>query len=134
MSMKLCICGSRDYKDLDRVRQYVRDLDKDVLVIVGGCPTGPDAVAEAEARACGLDVTVFEAKWAAYGKKAGPFRNREMVRAADRLVAFWDGKSKGTENAIHLARAMNKPVVIFGYAVDHVEIRSQPKLFTEDES
>ena len=34
-----------------------------------------------------------------YGKRAGILRNRDIVDAADIVVAFWDGKSPGTKNS-----------------------------------
>ena len=33
-----------------------------------------------------------------HGKSAGYIRNEQMAQNADALVAFWDGKSKGTKN------------------------------------
>ena len=36
-----------------------------------------------------------------------------IVAMADKVMVFWDGKSRGSQNTISLAREMNKPLVIF---------------------
>jgi hypothetical protein len=47
---------------------------------------------------------VFPAKWDEYGKAAGPIRNQEMVDSKpDLVLAFWDGRSPGTLDAIKRA-------------------------------
>ena len=46
----------------------------------------------------------FPADWDKYGKAAGYKRNEEMARNADALIAFWDGKSRGTKHMIDLAK------------------------------
>ena len=49
------------------------------------------------------------AQWDLHGKSAGYVRNNEMLvyaKEADYsvLVAFWDGKSKGTKDMIDISR------------------------------
>ncbi len=41
---------------------------------------------------------------------------KEIVEAADRIVAFWDGSSTGTAHTIQIARVFHptKPLFIFG--------------------
>lgn len=39
-------------------------------------------------------------------------RNKEMLRRADSLVAFWDGRSSGTGMTIELAHAAGLPVEV----------------------
>ena len=41
-----------------------------------------------------------------------PATQREMVMRADWVLAFWDGKSKGTESSINQARRLGKHVEI----------------------
>jgi len=40
-------------------------------------------------------------------------RNAEMVGMCDRVIAFWDGKSRGTDFTIRYAKARNIPVKIY---------------------
>lgn len=113
--MKLAIVGSRRYPDLEKVRRFVRSLPRDTFIISGGA-VGVDKEAVAEALSLGMAGTVFEAKWHQYGKQAGMMRNRDIVNAADEIVAFWDGKSKGTANTIQQAKNMLKKVTVVGPA------------------
>ena len=41
-------------------------------------------------------------------------RNREMIGASDAVLALWDGKSKGTGQAIALANRRGIPVYLVG--------------------
>ena len=37
-------------------------------------------------------------------------RDEEMIRWADRVLAFWDGKSAGTAHELTYARRLAKPI------------------------
>ena len=54
-----------------------------------------------------------------YGKKywkgAGHARNRQMAEVADILIAFWDGRSRGTHNMIKEALDYGLEVHVFRY-------------------
>ena len=56
---------------------------------------------------------IFLPDWDKYGKSAGFIRNKLIINEADMVVAFWDGKSKGTKNSIDLAINAGKPVDIY---------------------
>jgi hypothetical protein len=111
--MRIAIVGSREYPKLDLVRSYVRSLEPGTVVISGGAK-GVDSEAEKQARDFGLEVVVYPADWNRYGKTAGFVRNRTIVEDADRVVAFWDGDSRGTINTISLAVKMGKSLEIIG--------------------
>ncbi len=111
--MKIAIVGSRDYPDRARVEALVQDLPDDVVVVTGGA-VGVDRWAESVARSRGLEVEVILPDWQRYGRAAGPIRNKAIVEAADRVVAFWDGRSRGTRSTIELARKAGKPVEVVG--------------------
>lgn len=86
---------------------------EDVELIVGDCPTGADAEARDVARGYKFDVRMFVAGWGEHGKAAGPIRNQQMIDAApDRVVAYWDGKSRGTLDLITRAAKAGIPVDI----------------------
>lgn len=40
------------------------------------------------------------------------FRNVEIITKADKIIAFWDGKSKGTKFVIDYAKARKKDITI----------------------
>ena len=110
---RVAIVGSRSYPLMEAVASYVRRLSSDTMVVSGGA-FGVDSVAEFMARKVGLQVVVFEADWKRYGKAAGMIRSRDVVALADRVMAFWDGKSPGTRGTIDLARLAGKPLVVYG--------------------
>jgi hypothetical protein len=112
MAERVAVVGSRDYPDWRQVREYVESLPAGTVVVSGGA-RGVDAIAEKAARLAGLAVDVYPADWQTYGMAAGMIRNRQIVKNCHRVVAFWDGKSKGTKNTIDLAVAMGKPVTVF---------------------
>ncbi len=110
--MKVAIVGSQGYKHLQRVIDYVRSLPLDTIIVSGGA-VGPDKAAEETAKQRGMpDLLIFLPDWTKYGKPAGPIRNKQIVDAADKLVAYWDGTSRGTLNSINLAKERGIPVVI----------------------
>jgi hypothetical protein len=111
--VKVAIVGSRQYPDLDAVREYVRGLPPGTIVVSGGAQ-GVDKVAELEAKEQGLNVEIWYPRWDLHGKGAGFARNKAIVHAADRVVAFWDGVSRGTLHTIETAERMKKPVDVFG--------------------
>jgi hypothetical protein len=110
--MKVAIIGSRDFPQLKLVAECVDTLPAGTVVVSGGA-RGVDRQAEQRARTRGLEVLVIRANWALHGRKAGFLRNPEIVAAADRVVAFWDGTSRGTAHSIAVARQAGKPVELF---------------------
>ena len=71
---------------------------------------GPDRIGKLWADDYGYPVKTYPADWDNFGKSAGYRRNEEMVKNADALIAFWDGKSPGTKHMIDLA--LKKPLDI----------------------
>ncbi len=113
MGEKVAIVGSRDWADPDMVRDYVYSLNDDDTVISGGA-RGVDQFAEIYALERGLATLIFPADWGHHGNTAGLLRNRDIVRECDRLVAFWDNRSRGTKHGIDLARELGKTVLVLG--------------------
>lgn len=72
-------------------------------VVSGCCPTGADRAGEAWAHRRRIPVARFPADWDNHGYAAGPRRNTAMAQYADALLAFWDGKSRGTRDMISKA-------------------------------
>jgi len=60
-----------------------------------------------------MRVIVIRPDWATFGKAAGYIRNRQIVADADRVVAFWDGHSRGTKSTIGIANRQGKPVEVY---------------------
>ena len=109
--MKVAIVGSRGFKPLSKVRDYITELPQDTIIVSGGAE-GVDRQAVGWARALGMETEVFLPEWNKYGNRAGVIRNSIIVGDCDRLVAFWDGESRGTLDSINKARKAGKPVEI----------------------
>lgn len=85
------------------------------VIIVSGHASGADSLGEQYANEEGFDTQLFPADWNKHGKAADPIRNAEMAEVADALIAFWDGKSRGTANMIQLAKDKGLKVAIVYY-------------------
>jgi hypothetical protein len=110
--VRVAIVGSRDYPNLDEVRDYVDSLPIDTVIITGGA-RGVDKAAELAARARGMEVVIHGAEWNKHGKSAGMIRNTEIVNDCDKLVAFWDEQTPGTKNSISKAAKAGKLEKVF---------------------
>ena len=120
MSEHVAIVGSRPPQGPSKdwysrvtalVRAYVETLPADTFIVSGGA-RGVDQIAAHCARERGLRVSEYLPNWDLYGRKAGVIRNGVIVHMADRVIAFWDGKSPGTKITIDMARRAGKPVEI----------------------
>ena len=98
---RLIVAGSRGYTDREKIctALFFR-VDDDTAIITGGCPNSPDGVAAEFAQQDNVPLEICKADWDRYGKAAGPHRNRHMAQRGTHLLAFWDGKSRGTANMI----------------------------------
>jgi hypothetical protein len=109
--VRIAIVGSRNFPDLSRVDSYVASLPAGTTIVSGGA-AGVDRAAECAAERYGLGKIIFPALWGAYGKSAGFKRNVQIVGAADKVAAFWDGVSRGTQHTINIAKERKVPVEI----------------------
>jgi hypothetical protein len=121
--LKLIIAGGRDFNNFELVKDTVYTLyDPEVngmyhtwLEIVSGGAKGADYLGEQLAKYHEIHVRTFHAEWDKYSVAAGPYRNKQMGDYADELLAFWDGKSKGTKHMIDYMNSLGKPVWVRMY-------------------
>jgi len=117
----IAIVGGRNFCDynilLDTIDQFFPNMLDNYLdyTIVSGGANGADRLAEKFADHKQIKIRIFYANWDRYGKSAGFKRNIEIVNVSDMVIAFWDGKSRGTKNTIDLAINAKKPVIIVPY-------------------
>lgn len=109
--MIIAIVGSRDFAPLGKIEKYIRQLPLDTVIISGGA-RGVDRLAVSWAKFMGMETLEYLPDWNKYGKSAGMRRNSDIVANCDRLVAFWDGSSKGTKDSIDKAKLAGKEVEI----------------------
>ena len=105
--MKIAVVGSRNIFATD-LGMYISDGDE----IVSGGAAGVDSCAAEYAKKKGLKLTVFLPQYDRYGHAAPIVRNKKIVDYADKIVALWDGKSKGTLSVIKYAEKTGKPCEI----------------------
>lgn len=104
------ICGSRNINQLN-ISRYIKNIDKIQKIVHGGC-RGIDTVADSWAKANNIEIIVYKPNYKVYGKRAPLVRDEEMVDFADVVIAFYDGKSKGTAYTFNYAKNKNRKVII----------------------
>ena len=110
-AVRIITAGGRDFGDYrllaDTLDSLLTELETDDITIVSGGCRGADTLGERYASEHGIPIKVFPADWKTWGRAAGPIRNRQMAEFASAghgiLIAFWDGKSRGTASMIRLA-------------------------------
>ena len=115
--MKVIIAGGRNFRDYDKLKESCDNIlvNQKEVQIVSGTAAGADTLGERYAQEKGYEVKKFPAQWDLYGKSAGYKRNQQMAEYADGLIAFWDGKSKGTKHMIDIANKMGLKVRVIRY-------------------
>lgn len=115
--MRVIIAGGRNFNDYEFLKTKCNHIlqNQDEVIIISGGAKGADALGERYAKERGYTLESFPAKWGEYGKKAGMIRNTEMADNSDSLIAFWDGKSKGTKHMIDTATKKQLPVRVIRY-------------------
>ncbi|WP_294908465.1 hypothetical protein [uncultured Ruminococcus sp.] len=106
--MKLAIIGSRSLT-ITNLEDYIPE---NTVEIISGGAKGIDSCAKKFALKHSLKYTEFLPKYNLYGKAAPLRRNLEIISYADMVLAFWDGKSKGTKFVIDNCKKINKPIRI----------------------
>lgn len=114
--MKLIIAGCRNFNDRFIINAgidaFIEEYGTPDVIIEGGA-SGVDRIAGDYARENDIPLMVFPADWNKYGRAAGPIRNGEMAKHGTHLLAFWDGKSRGTKNMIETAKKHGLVVGIY---------------------
>lgn len=110
--MRLLVCGSRTWKDAESILRAIDGLSPAPTLLIHGGARGADQLAAKAATKRGIPIRCFMADWEQYGRSAGRIRNLEMLELGrpDRVIAFWDGSSRGTAHMIHLAQVAGLPV------------------------
>lgn len=121
METRIIVCGGADFNDFHFLRNKLDDLFVNYknIKLISGHARGADTLAELYAAEKEIPIQVFPAEWGKYGKAAGPIRNKAMLEYAKEanpvVVAFWDGKSRGTGNMLKLAKDNGVEYYVFNY-------------------
>ena len=118
---RLLVTGSRNltgeraengmYHTLNAIMALLGADSHDIVLIHGGA-RGADTLADRAGRQLGMHIEPHPADWQAYGRAAGPIRNRQMVDlGADLCLGFPLGTSKGTWNCMRTAAKAGIPTL-----------------------
>ncbi len=107
--MKVAIIGSRGLI-VNNLEKY---LPSETTEIVSGGARGIDACAEQYAKANNIPIKIFLPQYEIFGKSAPLKRNIQIIDYCDIALAFWDGKSHGTEYVIEKCREKGKNITVF---------------------
>jgi hypothetical protein len=82
-------------------------------IVSGGCKNSADMTAREYALTHGIKLTEFLPEYNKYGKNAPLRRNLDIIINSDVVLAFHDGRSRGTSHVIKNCKRMNVPVKVF---------------------
>lgn len=118
---KIGVVGSRTFQDYKQLNEILYKFLP--FILVSGGAKGADQLAEQFANKYNLTKIIHLSNWKKYGKTAGFIRNNLIIKDSEMLIAFWDGKSKGTKHSIDKARCKNIPIMIID-AVSKGELKN----------
>ena len=78
--MRILVCGPRDWTDEEYVWSALDMVVRPhITLLISGCADGVDAISTEWARARGIPILPFVARWRKHKTAAGPIRNRVML-------------------------------------------------------
>lgn len=107
--MKVAVIGSRGLS----VSDLGRYLPENTTEIVSGGAKGVDTSAREYALAHGIKLTKFLPEYTRFGRSAPLKRNITIIEYSDIVLAFWDGKSRGTKFVIDNCRKFGVEVRVY---------------------
>lgn len=111
---KIAVVGSRDFEDYTLMKQILDEYKP--FILVSGGAKGTDALSERYADDRGYQKLIFKPDRKKYARGAYHRRNQAIINEADEMVAFWNGRSKGTSHTISLAEKRGIPIRVITYA------------------
>ena len=136
----IIIAGGRDFKNKNVLYSTINRIigTYTFIRIITGFAKGADMLGYEYAVNNNIPFEVFKANWSdiagkpnseirinnqgnKYWVKAGFVRNRRMLLKANTLVAFWDGRSKGTKDMIAIAKRF-LIVKVFNYQGEEIDV------------
>lgn len=109
----IAIIGSRDFKNKNLLDEKMQEIQKQYPInkIISGGAKGADTLGVQWANKNNIETKVFMPDFKKH-KRAYHFRNRQIVKESDIIVAFWNGHSTGTKYTINFAKSLEKKVIV----------------------
>jgi len=103
--------GSRSIGDRVVIDAKIKALPRCAVILTSRTHGASAAIRDATMR-CGLRLEVWTAMTDRYPTAEDAYfaRDEEMIRSADRVLAFWDGESAGTAHELTYARRLSRPI------------------------
>jgi len=109
--MKLAVIGSREFSNKNLVADTLDPLRDNIELFISGGARGADKLGERWANKNNIPTEIYYPDHKQY-RHPYHHRNRLIVEACDKVIAFWDGHSTGTKYTINYAKTMGKEVEI----------------------
>ena len=106
--MKVAVIGSRGLS----VEDFSPYLPPDTTELVSGGAKGIDQCVARYAQAHQIPLTEFLPDYAHYRRGAPLKRNEQIVQYSDLVIAFWDGRSKGTQYTMNYCEKTGTPLQV----------------------
>ncbi len=100
---KIAVGGSRSIESYELICSVLDNLILPGDIILSGNAPGADRLGERYAQEHGLQFKIIPSEWEKHGLKATMMRNEVLLKAADCIIIFWDGKSEGSKHMIEIA-------------------------------
>lgn len=124
LPFRVVVAGSRTIRDkamifhhLDKILE--RKLQTHQVTIISGCAAGPDSIGVEWALDHNVPFIKRPANWKELGRSAGYIRNMIMLESCHAVIAFHDGKSRGTAHMIKITREAKKPLRVITMEEGH---------------
>ncbi len=131
--MNIAVIGSRTLVDYNLVEEtLLASVNPEEDTIISGGATGADQLGEHFANEYHIKKIVHKPDYKQYGKAAPFIRNQLIIDDADYVIAFWDGKSKGTADTILKAQKKGIDVLHIQIGPNNIEQKKLRKKYTPE--
>lgn len=106
--IKIAVIGSRKFNNYEFLCSILNKYKENIFLLVSGGAKGADSLGEKWANENNIKTLIIKPNWEKFGRSAGFIRNKDIVDESDMVIAFWNGKSKGSKNTIDYATKQGK--------------------------
>lgn len=115
--MRILVTGSRRWGSYQQVKQVLDQLPRRDLLIIHGGATGVDSMTAFYCRRYRIEQKIYLPAYedSTVPRREAPLRRNEFMCCLfpDRVIAFWDGMSRGTKFTINYARRLGIPTEVW---------------------
>ena len=109
--MRVAVIGSRSINmTLEQLEKYI---PRETCELVSGGARGIDRAVREYAEKKSIKLTEFLPKYDKYKKGAPLKRNIEIIEYSQKVIAIWDGCSRGTKQVIDECRKRGRGITVY---------------------